>query len=359
MGEAPDFQAAATAGIITSDQAVKLGEFFTGRMDASAVTAPATPPGDAPRARFDLAHLLWYFGALLVIGAMGMFSTLAFAGMGSGALLVIAIVYAAIFAYGGDYLWRRRDLKIPGGLLITIAVGMAPMAVFAIQDLAGAWAFGDPGNYKGFFDYVKGGWLPMEIATLICALIAIRFYPFGFITMIAALMLWFMSMDLTPWVAKVTDSSWGLRAKVSMWFGLGLILFAWFVDIRQRRADYAFWLHLSAVLAFWGGMTFQSSDSEVAKFIYCLINIGLMIFGVYLSRRVYAVFGAIGVFVYLGYLSGKLFKDWLLFPFALTAIGVGVIALGLLYHRNSAKIAEAFERHIPDSLKRLRPAAAR
>lgn len=355
MSEASDFQAAATAGIITSDQAAKLATFYAGRTAASFVT---TPPGDAPPARFDLAHLLWYFGALIVIGAMGLFSTLAFSGLGGGALLAIAILYAAVFIYAGDHLWRRRNLKVPGGLLITVAVGMAPMAVFAVQHLAGAWVFADPGHYKGFFDFVKGGWLPMEIATLVCALIAIRFYPFGFIAMIAALMLWFMSMDLTPWVAKATDSSWDLRAKVSMWFGLGLIVFAWFVDVKQRKADYAFWLHLAGVAAFWGGLTCQNSDSEVAKFLYCLLNIGLMGFAVFLSRRVYAVFGALGVCAYLGYVSSKLFMDSILFPFVLSAMGIGVIALGLLYHRNSGAIAAALERHTPEALKQLRPVAA-
>ncbi|WP_342361473.1 hypothetical protein [Terrarubrum flagellatum] len=361
MSRTPDFGAAAAAGIITGDQADRLSEFFSANAHLSAPQQPVSEAATARSgARFDLANLLWYLGALIIIGAMGMFQTLAFAGLGAGALLVTALIYAAAFVFAGDYLWRRKGLKTPGGLLIAVAVGMAPMAVYSIQELAGAWGVvGDPGKYKDFYVYVRGGWLPMEAVTLIVALIAIRFYPFGFITMIAALMLWFMSMDLTPWVGRVTDDSWGLRAIVSMWFGLGLIVFAWFVDIKQRKADYAFWLHLAGIAAFWGGLTFQSSDSELSKFLYCLLNLGLMGFAVFLARRVYAVFGAIGVCIYLGYISAKLFKDSLMFPFALSAMGLAVIALGLLYHRNSTKIADAFEEFIPEPLKRLRPAAAR
>ena len=40
------------------------------------------PPGADLRPRFDLVHLLWYAGALIVIGAMGLFTTLAFAQLG-------------------------------------------------------------------------------------------------------------------------------------------------------------------------------------------------------------------------------------------------------------------------------------
>jgi hypothetical protein len=48
-----------------------------------------------------------------------------------------------------------------------------------------------------------------------------------------------------------------------------------------------------------------------------------------LSRRVFAVFGGLGVAGYLGYLASHLFRDSLLFPFALTLIGLAVIGAGL------------------------------
>ena len=60
-----------------------------------AVQAPAN--GTAPRAKFDAAHLLWYAGALIVIGAMGLFSTVAFSQMGGGALVACAVAYAVAF----------------------------------------------------------------------------------------------------------------------------------------------------------------------------------------------------------------------------------------------------------------------
>ena len=89
--------------------------------------------------------MLWYAGALIVIGAMGWFTTLAFAALGGGVLAVIAVIYAIVLTVAGDRLWRQR-LRIPGGLLITVAVTMAPLFVYGVQDALGWWTHADPGN---------------------------------------------------------------------------------------------------------------------------------------------------------------------------------------------------------------------
>ena len=137
------------------------------RARPSAIGAAPAAPRAYERVRFDLVHLLWYTGALIVMGAMGLFSTLAFEQMGGRALTITALIYAALFTAGGHYLWHRRSLPTPGGLMITVAIGMLPLAVFGIQDTFGWWGnAGSPGHYQGFYVWVKSGWLPMEIVTI-------------------------------------------------------------------------------------------------------------------------------------------------------------------------------------------------
>ena len=63
-----DLRAAAAAGAINSSQLEPLLAFLATRPPAEPVSAP----------KFDVVHLLWYMGALVVITAMGLFSTLAF-----------------------------------------------------------------------------------------------------------------------------------------------------------------------------------------------------------------------------------------------------------------------------------------
>ncbi len=315
----------------------------------------SVPPGH-DRIRFDLVHLLWYAGALIVIGAMGLFSTLAFDQMGGKALAATALVYAMLFALAGHVLWHRRNLRTPGGLLVATAVAMMPLAVYGIQDAMEWWGpGGDPGRYNGFFVWVKSSWLPMEIATVLAGILALRFYPFAFIVAIIAVALWFMSMDLTPWIVG-DDFGWTARRKVSMVFGLAVLALAWIVDVkRSQKQDFAFWLHLCGLLAFWGGLTLSESSSEIGKAIYCLINVALVLLSVFLMRRAYSLFGAIGIAVYLGHLANEVFKNALFFPFVLSFIGILIIAAGLLLHRHRGTLSAWMSNILPHPLKKLRP----
>jgi hypothetical protein len=343
-----DLRAASEAGVLDPAQLSRLIEFLRQRERL------APPETAAPR--FDFAHLLWYAGAMIVMTAMGLFSTLAFSQMGGKALTVTAAIYAAAFTAGGHYLWHSKRLRVPGGLLIAIAVSMAPLAVYGIQEEFNLWGqFGKPGTVQGFYVWIKGSWIFMEIAAIVAGAIALRRYPFPFIVMIMGVALWFMSMDLASWVAGKEYADWETRRIVSLRFGLATILLAWVVDCLKRGGDFAFWLHLFGMLTFWGAVSSSSGGSAFDKALYCAMNVGFLFLAVYLGRRVYAVFGVIGVAFYLGDLAEKMFKSSLLFPFALSLIGVAVIAAGLYFHRHQTAIGAWLEARLPGAVKRLRP----
>ena len=344
-----DLRAASSAGVLTPAQLDSLLAFLGTRPAATQATSP----------KFDLVHVLWYAGALIVISAMGLFSTLAFSQMGGRALALTALVYAALFAWAGDHLWSVRKLQTPGGLLIAVAVSMAPLAVYGVQDALGLWSkFGKPGEARDFYIWVKGSWMFMEIAAIAAAAIALRFYRFPFIVFIAAFALWFLSMDIVPWITGSQFGNWEVSRKVSIWFGFGIVAVAMLVNVRQRSGDFAFWLYLFGVMTFWGAITATSNGTALDKALYCAMNVGFLFLSVFLGRRVFAIFGTIGIAIYLGDLAEKVFKDSLLFPFALSLIGVGIIALGLYYHRHQDAIRNWVDLHLPEPLKRLRPANA-
>ena len=142
------------------------------------------------------------------------------------------------------------------------------------------------------------------------------------------------------------SGSWNERLWVSLWFGLAVLLVSYLVD-RRTREDYAFWGYLFGMLAFWGGLSLMESGSEFRRFLYCLINVGLILLSVVLERRVFIVFGALGVFGYLGHLADSIFKDSLMFPFALTLLGIAIIYLGIKYQRNRTLIESAILGLVP------------
>jgi hypothetical protein len=108
-----DFEWAASEGVISGGQAEELWHALEER--------------EAGRPRFDLPHVAYYFGALVVISAMGWFMTLGWERFGGLGILAISLVYAVCFVVAGALMWRRRDLRVPGGLLVTMAVCMTPL----------------------------------------------------------------------------------------------------------------------------------------------------------------------------------------------------------------------------------------
>ncbi len=189
-----DVDRAAAAGVIRAEQADPLWAFLSAGLGA---------PQGAVRPRFDLVHLLWYAGALIVIGAMGLFASLAFARLGGAALAAITLVYAGILAAAGDGLWRR-GLLIPGGLLITIAVTMAPLFVYGVQHALG-WLNVPGRDFRDLYEFcrmARGSWVPVELATIAAGLVALRFYRFPFLVAPVAVALWAL-----PWTWRLGSSA--------------------------------------------------------------------------------------------------------------------------------------------------------
>jgi hypothetical protein len=106
---------------------------------------------NADRPRFDLPHVAYYLGALVVISAMTWFMTLGWERFGGGGILAISLSYAVAFAVAGGLLWRDKGLKVSGGLLVTAAVCMTPLAVYGFESTTGLWLQGMPGEYADFY----------------------------------------------------------------------------------------------------------------------------------------------------------------------------------------------------------------
>jgi len=307
--------------------------------------------------RFDLTNLAYYFGALIVIGAMGWFMNKAWEEWGGASIFIVAVVYAACFVLCGRGLWSAQETRIPGGLLVTIAVCMVPLATYGLERWTGFWPAKDPGLYRDFHPYVNGSWLLMELATVVAGIVALRFFRFPFLTAPIAFALWYMSMDLADFLSHRT-LTWEESVWVSCAFGLCMLIVAYLVDLRGRASDYAFWGYLFGLLAFWGSMSSMYSQSEFRKLLYCLINLVLILMSVALRRRVFIVFGSLGIFGYLSHLAYWVFKDSMFFPFALTLLGISIIYLGLQYQRRRNVIEEHFRQRVFPHIKRFVPQRA-
>lgn len=286
--------------------------------------------------KFDLSHVLYYLGAMIVIIAMGWFIGIGWESFGGLGLLVIASAYIIIFTLLGASFWKKENLQVPGGLFITLAVCLIPLAVYGFQKMTGWWIVEEPGQYRDFFSWVKGGWFLMEFATILGGCLALYFFRFPFLSAPIYFSLWFMSMDITPLIFGESGAE-NARLWVSLFFGIALLLTAFFID-RRTKEDFSFWGYLFGTLAFWTGLTLLERDSEFENFIYFLINVGLVVLSVLLQRTVFLIFGALGILGYVSSLFYRYFSDSVLFPFILSLVGVLVVFLGIIYHKNRQKI---------------------
>src|SRR5712671_4380229 len=191
--ERADLDEAIAQQILSGPQAAALWRLLLSRQP---VAAPAAAPApEAPARRFTGLNVAYYFGALLVIGAMGWLMTLGWEKFGGKGIFLVATLYAFFFTMAGLRLLAEPQTRTPGGLLVTVAVCMTPLAVYGFERMTGVWPAADPGGYRGFFPWIRGGWFAMESATVIAALVALRKVRFPFLAAPIALVLWFMSMD--------------------------------------------------------------------------------------------------------------------------------------------------------------------
>ena len=341
-----ELDGAVREGIISAQQADRLAAYL----------AAGAAPEERPR--FTLVHVLYYLGGMIAIGAMSLFMTLGWNALGGWGGFFISVCYGVLALALTHWLLERKRLFVPAGILATLAVVMVPLAIFFAQMALGYWGESKP--YRDYHYFIDWRWIMMEFGTLAIGAILLWRYRFPFMLMPIAVTLWYMSMDLVPFLLgqeRVYD--WEIRKFISVWFGLAMTLLAFWVDLRSRFSrDYAFWLYLFGVLTLWGGLSFMDSGSEWGKLVYCGINVAMILIGAVIGRRVFAVFGGLGVAGYLGYLSWRVFKDSLIFPVALSALGLAIIALGVLWQRREAQWSAQLRGLLPGPLRELIEARA-
>lgn len=345
--------AAVKSGLITEDQSIKLWDYLVQRDQLN--PKEVVLDQDYERPRFSLGHVLYYLGGLIVIGAMSWFMVSAWELLGGVGIALLTALFAGSFFLVGKNLWAQAEYKIPGGVLVAAAVSMTPLIVYGVQKALGYWPSGAaPSAYGSYHVFIHGNWVFMELATILVGAAVIRKVRFPFISFPIVFALWYLSMDVVPWILGTEYASWSARQNISMIFGAILLSVTYFIDRRTDR-DFAFWGYLFGAIIFWGALSSMQSNSELNKFIYFLINLSLVFLSVFLSRRIFIVLGSMGVFYYMGHLAHKVFKDSLVFPIILALLGVVVIYIGILYQKNKKQINDWLLGNLPETLRALRP----
>jgi MFS family permease len=345
-----ELDAAVNAGVLRPEQLEPLIEFLKSREKQDG------------RARFNGANVLYYLGGMLAIGAATLFATIALEQLGMGALLALVSFYA-LFSVLVAIWFEQRGHGVLAGIFATLAIALTPLAIYALQHLLGYWADGSGAeHYRDFHRYIDWRWLLMELGTLVAGgLMLVRFrYPF--MIMPRAVTLWYLGMDIIPALMLGADdgagafsgAGWELRKKITLAYGVVMLLSTLWFELRYRpEKDYGFWPYLFGMLTFWGALSSMGDGALAGKLFYLLINFGLVLAGAILVRRVFTVFGGIGLLMGLGNLSWGLFGQSLAFGFVLTLVGFALIGVGIWWNKHERQIAHKLSRHLSKNLRDL------
>ncbi len=326
-----DLDWASSQGLLPSNQASSLWDALVARTSTNT------------ESKFDLANLAYYGGASIVLIAMAIFMALITAQYQTPALIGTSFAYILAFVGLGYHLFFRKGMTVPGGLMFTLAVSLTPVLLFGILSLNGA------NNLNSSTE------LLLEVATIAASVIALTFVRFPFLTMPLFAALWFMSMTVTSMVGNHGSFFWGNdQLVVSMIFGAAMTAMSFAVD-RRTKEDFSFWGYLFGVSSFWLSLTFLDKGGQLGMLAYFAVNLGLLLASVLIQRRIFLTAGALGSTGYLMYLSYDIFQNSMAFPIVLSAIGVGVIFLGITYHKNKQRVDDFILRSLPSSLTRSLP----
>lgn len=324
-----DLEELVESGVVDRATAARIQEWVDRRPESS-------------RLRFDLAHAAYYLGAVVILFAMGWFTIESWQRYGGWSVAGIAVIYAGIFVILGESLWRR-GWRTPGGLLLTAAIGMTPLFGFGVLEGLGLWPGRDTMSPESYWSAINGHRLTLHLATAAAALLAMRLRPFAFHAAVLGAALLFLATDLGTLVLPATALHH--RETVTLAAGLALIAVTYLVDHRTRE-DYAFWLYLAGLVAFMFGAVSEIRETVV----FGAISLLFMFISVVIRRRAFMVVGAMGLFLYLTHLAAETFRDSLIFPVALSLIGLGFILGGVAYARRQDRVVGWLMDRLPAGL---------
>ena len=96
---------------------------------------------------------------------------------------------------------------------------------------------------------------------------------------------------------------------------------------------------------------------EIAWGVFAFVNLLLFDVSILLQRKAFMVGGAVGIIVYLGHLGFETFEDVLLFPFALTFVGLAIMGAAVLYRKNEEMLEQLVMDTLPEGFKAWLPSS--
>lgn len=350
-----ELRAAVDRGIITAEQAEALAALAAGApVAAGSPATPETLPAPVERGTVSGVAVAYAIGAALVLFGFGWFLVDRWERLGPTGVLLVAVAYATILAVVGVRL-RGEGYRTAGGVATTLAVCMAPIGAWSLARLAGLWPDILPPCGRGALALAgcNGRWILIELATIGVALATLRIVRFRLLAAPIAVASAFLALHVVESLLGIGTR--GRAGAWALWIASSLMLgVAYATDRRQRGdEDFAASLYLAALVVNVAALVGLWSAYPALRHVQPVLALFAIAASLQLRRKVFLVFGALGVFWYLGWLAFDVFRKVLAFPFLLATFGIAVIVLTVWMQRTYPRLLESARAHAGAGRPRL------
>ena len=330
------------------DLGVERGIITAAQRDALRALELGHTEGIEARRGLNAVTVAYWAGAIAVLTAFGWFLASRWQVLGPAGVLVVALVYAALFAGTARWLDRER-FRAAAAIAILLVVGMTPIITWSLVSLAGLWDLYPAGRRPLYFEpfdpvWSQLRWLPIDLATILAALIALRRVRLGVLALpiaagLAAAASHIIVLFIEPEFANA------LGGRLPFLLATSLFAIAYAVDVRTADGeDYAVWFYIAAIVSLMIALGGFWSDSAVIAAHSTLLAATILAFGAVRLRRRILLFAAfIGFVAYLAYLAFDVFEDAVAFPVALATIGIIVILAAVGIQRRYPSLVRGAE----------------
>ncbi len=336
---------AVAMGIISAEQRAALLGLASG-VTSDAATGELL---DGGRRGFNAVNVAYWAGGIAVLVAFAWMLIARWAVLGAGGVLGVTAVYAALFALTARTL-HRQGFRTASGVATVLVVGMAPVITWSLLSLAGLWDLTPPVRGGNLLPPVNSGWddlrwLPIDLATILAALIALRRVRYAVLALPIALATFAVAVHSLPLVFE-QEMAGLLAPRVGLLVATIVLVVGYAVDIRTRDGeDYAGWFYavgvfalIPSLLSFWGESRLIVAHATLG------ISLLLTYAALRMRRRLFLVGALIGFLAYLTYLTFDVFRTELSYPIVLATLGLLTIVLAVWVQRRFPGFARRMDR---------------
>ena len=333
------------------EQGVARGIITAGQRDALLALDLDRSPGVEARRGFNGVTVAYWSGGIAVLSACAWFLINRWEALGPGGVLVVSLVYGVFLVAMARVLWTK-GFRQASAVSTVLAVGMTPIAAWSLLALTGWWnqfpELSRGASVVAEFDWPNVRWLPVDLATILAALVALRQVRFGVLALpiavaVSAAAVHGLSLVLVPDLANQ------LAPALTMLLAVVLLSIGYAAD---RRAgfdeDYAAWFYAAGLV--WTAtsiLTFFGRSAGIAAHSMLFVSVLFAIAALKLRRKLFLVAATLGFLGYLGYLTFDVFKKTLGYPVLLATSGLVIILLAVWFQRRFPEFQQRMETRAP------------